>query len=172
MPWRLVITISWPLYLGPCSLLEVVSRVDKTTYMLVCTIYILVGLAFTSTIIELVRYIITFTIIELLRYIQASKRHRAGQVGPFHNLYHRTRQDYLHPHRDRAGQLHLHDHHHKAGQVQLHLYHQRAEKVDLRFDQHRVRQELLYLCYHGAGLVHLLYPCNGGSGQVHLHHHR
>jgi hypothetical protein len=27
------------------------------TYMLVCTIYILVGLAFTSTIIELVRYV-------------------------------------------------------------------------------------------------------------------
>ena len=30
---------------------------EKTTYMLVCTVYILVGLAFTSTIIELVRLI-------------------------------------------------------------------------------------------------------------------
>jgi hypothetical protein len=30
---------------------------EKMTYMLVCTIYILVGLAFTSTIIELVRYV-------------------------------------------------------------------------------------------------------------------
>jgi hypothetical protein len=29
--------------------------VDKTTYMLLCTIYILVGMAFTTTIIELVR---------------------------------------------------------------------------------------------------------------------
>ncbi|XP_023345518.1 potassium channel subfamily K member 18 isoform X2 [Eurytemora carolleeae] len=31
------------------------AREEKTTYMLVCTVYILVGLAFTSTIIELVR---------------------------------------------------------------------------------------------------------------------
>jgi hypothetical protein len=29
---------------------------EKTAYMLVCTIYILVGMAFTTTIIELVRY--------------------------------------------------------------------------------------------------------------------
>ena len=30
---------------------------EKTAYMLICTIYILVGMAFTTTIIELVRYI-------------------------------------------------------------------------------------------------------------------
>ena len=28
---------------------------DKTAYMLVCTVYILIGMAFTTTIIELVR---------------------------------------------------------------------------------------------------------------------
>jgi hypothetical protein len=29
--------------------------IDKTAYMLVCTVYILIGMAFTTTIIELVR---------------------------------------------------------------------------------------------------------------------
>ena len=41
-----------------CNLLELLMSVfllDKTSYMFMCMIYILVGLAFTSTIIELVR---------------------------------------------------------------------------------------------------------------------
>ena len=41
-----------------CNLLEMMINaflLDKTSYMFMCMIYILVGLAFTSTIIELVR---------------------------------------------------------------------------------------------------------------------
>jgi hypothetical protein len=53
IPYSIVTSSLYRIILCNCNF-----NADKTTYMLVCTVYILVGLAFTSTIIELVRYIL------------------------------------------------------------------------------------------------------------------
>ena len=52
---------------------------EKTSYMLVCTIYILVGMAITTTIIELVRYPNTLHKVHVLNQLLAGENMlRAG----------------------------------------------------------------------------------------------